>query len=409
MFGMVIFGLFIIFSSGLGSVSAAQLTTSNTNGSSNAGILVSSNVVNQDINQVKLTVTRPKVNSTDPALNAVNVPTSKTINITFTKPIKLGTNSWIEFKTNKGVSVPFTATVNGNALLIAHSTLAYGESYSVILHGNSVTDLSGIGMTLFSTNFTTIKRPVVITTNPSSNAVNIPTNTVIQIKFNRSIKYVNNSAIQFINSKGTAIPFTSTITGSTLNITPKSLLAHGTQYTIILHSNSVKDLAGNGIIVCSTKFTTIVTTKTFSNYGVTFNYPATWIALPQQPEHGTDFILVLNPADSNRMVSPMAMVQITPNPSDLSDADALAAIKSSASENGFKVLSGKMVKLNGLSAYDTVYIINNKKYYPVPMEIKEIDIIKNHKTYSLIVSATTKQFTSVKTNFDILISSFKIG
>jgi hypothetical protein len=248
---MVIFGLFIIFSSGLGSVSAAPLTTIDTNGSdngsSNAETLVSSNIVNQNINQVKLTVTRPTVTSTDPALGTVNVPTNKTINITFTKPIKLGTNPWIEFKTNKGVSVPFTATVNGNALLITHSALAYGESYGVILHGNSVTDLSGIGMTLFSTNFTTITRPVVISTNPSSNAVNIPTKMAIQIKFNRSIKYVNNSAIQFINSKGTAIPFTSTITGSTLIITPTSLLAHGTQYTIILHSNSVKDLAGNGI------------------------------------------------------------------------------------------------------------------------------------------------------------------
>jgi hypothetical protein len=38
-----------------------------------------------------------------------------------------------------------------------------------------------------------------------------------------------------------------------------------------------------------------------------------------------------------------------------------------------------------------------------------MDIIKNHKTYSLIVSATTKQFNSVKMNFDILISSFKIS
>ena len=155
----------------------------------------------------------------------MNVPINKTINITFTKPVKLGSNPWIEFRTDKGVSVPFAATVNGNVLFISHSNLAYGESYDIILHGGSVTDLSGVGMTLYSTNFTTITRPVVISSNPSNNAVNIPTKKVIQIKFNRSIEYGNSSGIQSINSKGIAIPFNSTISGSTLNITPTSLFA----------------------------------------------------------------------------------------------------------------------------------------------------------------------------------------
>jgi hypothetical protein len=70
--------------------------------------------------------------------------------------LKLCTNPWIEFKTNKGVSVSFTATGNVNAIFIAHSTLAYGGSYSVILHGNSVKDLAGNGILVCSTKFTTI-------------------------------------------------------------------------------------------------------------------------------------------------------------------------------------------------------------------------------------------------------------
>lgn len=321
MFALVIFGLFIIFSSGLGNVSATSVTTIGTNGSSGssggAATLVSSNVINQNINQVKINVTRPKVNSTDPALNAVNVPTNKTINVKFTEPIKLGSNPWIEFKTDKGVSIPFATTVNGNVLPIAHSTLAYGESYTVILHGNSIRDLSGIGMTIYSTNFTTIKRPVVISSNPINNAVNIPTSKVIRIKFNRSIQYGNSSGIQFINSKGTAIPFKSTITGSTLNITPTSLLARGTQYTIIFHSNSIKDLAGNGLKVCSTKFTTIITTKTVSAYGVTFNYPATWVT-EAQTQDGINLIFVINPKDVGQD-APQAMIQIMPNPTGMSD------------------------------------------------------------------------------------------
>jgi methionine-rich copper-binding protein CopC len=411
MFAAVIFALFIIFSSGIGNVSAAPVAAISTNASSGSsgvsGTLVSSNVVTQNINMVKANVTRPTVNTTDPAHNAVNVPINKTINITFTEPIKLGSNPWIEFKTGKGVSVPFAATVNGNVLFIAHSNLAYGENYDIILHGSSVTDISGIGMTLYSTNFTTITRPIVISSNPSNNAVNIPTKKVIQIKFNRSIEYGNSSGIQFINSKGVAIPFNSTISGSTLNITPASLLAHGTQYTIILHTNSVKDLAGNGITVCSTKFTTIVTTKTVTAYGVTFNYPATWVT-EKQTQDGTNLIFVLNPKEIGQN-APQAIMQIMSNPSGMSDAEAMYLIETSTYPTGFKVLSKKMITLNGIRAYDTLYTINNKDMYTETMENQEIDIVKNNKTYSLDLIAPVKEFNSVKTNFDIIISSLKIS
>jgi hypothetical protein len=411
MFAAVMFGLFIIFSSGIGNVSAAPVTTIGTNGSSGSsgvtGTLVSSNFVAHNINLVKANVTRPTVNTTDPALNAVNVPINKTINITFTKPVKLGSNPWIEFRTDKGVSVPFAATVNGNVLFISHSNLAYGESYDIILHGGSVTDLSGVGMTLYSTNFTTITRPVVISSNPSNNAVNIPTKKVIQIKFNRSIEYGNSSGIQFINSKGIAIPFNSTISGSTLNITPTSLFAHGTQYTIILHTNSIKDLAGNGIAVCSTKFTTIVTTKTVSAYGITFNYPATWIT-ETQTQDGTNLIFALNPKEIGEN-APQAIMQIMPNPSGMSDAEAMYLIETSTYPSGFKVLAKKMITLNGVQAYDTLFTINNKDMYSEAMENQEIDIVKNNKTYSLDLIAPVNEFNSVKTNFDIIISSLKLS
>jgi hypothetical protein len=408
MFSLVIFGLFIIFSSGLGNVSAAPVTTIN-NGSSDNGsaVLFSSTYVPQNTDQVKVNVTRPKVNTTYPALNAVNVPINKPINITFTEPIKLNSDPWIELTTDKGTFVPYGLKVSGNVLLISHPNLAYGKSYEVILHGSCVTNLSGIGMTLYSTKFTTITRPVVLSSNPSNNAVNIPTNKVIQIKFNRPIEYGNSSAIQFINSKGTAIPFTSTITGNTLNITPTSLLAHGTKYTITLHTNSIKDLAGNGLAVCSTKFTTIINTKTITAYGVTFNYPATWIT-ETQTRDGTNLIFALNPKNVGQN-APQAIMQIIPNPSGMSDAEAMQLIQTSTYPSGFKVLVKKMITLNGVKAYDTIFTINNKGMYTEIMENQEIDIVKNNKTYSLVLIAPAKDFNSVKTNFDIIISSLKIS
>jgi hypothetical protein len=68
-----------------------------------------------------------------------------------------------------------------------------------------------------------------------------------------------------------------------------------------------------------------------------------------------------------------------------------------------------MITLNGIRARDTLFMINNKQMYHGTIESQEIDIVKNNKTYSLYLSATPKDFNSVKTNFDIIISSFKLS
>ena len=80
---------------------------------------------------------------------------------------------------------------------------------------------------------------------------------MIKINFSEAIKFGKTPLIDFKNSSGISIPFTSTITGSTLILKPKSSLAHGTKYTITLHTGSITDMAGNGLKVFSTRFTTI--------------------------------------------------------------------------------------------------------------------------------------------------------
>jgi hypothetical protein len=87
----------------------------------------------------------------------------------------------------------------------------------------------------------------ILTLTPNSNyltgnyIINIPVNAVTDFK----------------NTSGISKPFTAKIIGTTLYITPKSLLSHGTKYTITLHTNSITDLANNGLKVFSTKFTTV--------------------------------------------------------------------------------------------------------------------------------------------------------
>jgi hypothetical protein len=98
-----------------------------------------------------------------------------------------------------------------------------------------------------------------------------------------------------------------------------------------------------------------------------------------------------------------------PNPSGMSDAEAMYLIETSTYPSGFKVLAKKMITLNGVQAYDTLFTINNKDMYSEAMENQEIDIVKNNKTYSLDLIAPVNEFNSVKTNFDIIISSLKLS
>jgi predicted outer membrane repeat protein len=200
--------------------------------------------------------TSPTITSTDPTKNAVNVPTNKVIKITFSEPIKAGT-MLIDLKDSKGKLTPITTSINGNILTINHATLFNNGTYSISLHTGCITDLAGNALALSGITFNVDGIPPKIKkTTPANNAVNVPINQIVKINFNEAIKFGKTSIIELKNNSGISIPFTSTITGNTLIIKPKSAFAHKTNYTITLHTGCITDLAGNGITIFSTKFTT---------------------------------------------------------------------------------------------------------------------------------------------------------
>jgi Bacterial Ig-like domain len=98
---------------------------------------------------------QPKVTSSSPVNNAVNVPTDKVIKVYFSEPVQAGTLN-CELKSSSGKTIPLTKSVSGNVLTITPSTsLARGTSYNIILHTGSVTDLSGNPLALKTIHFTT--------------------------------------------------------------------------------------------------------------------------------------------------------------------------------------------------------------------------------------------------------------
>jgi hypothetical protein len=98
------------------------------------------------------TVHGPKVVSVNPANNAI-ILKSQTIKVKFNETIKNGTK-WIELK-NSNTVVPTKYTINGSTLsVIPTTTLATGVKYTLSIHTNSISDITGNGNSLYYTSFT---------------------------------------------------------------------------------------------------------------------------------------------------------------------------------------------------------------------------------------------------------------
>lgn len=246
-------------------------------------------------------------------------------------------------------------------------------------------------------------QPKVISTDPANNAVSVSTSKVVKFTFNEAVKK-GNMWIDFKNSNGKSVKFTSNLTGKTLYLTPKSQLAYLNTYTIILHSNCVKDATGNGLAIKSTKFTTKQQTKTYSANGVSFDYPANWY-FGSDIEDGNKCIYGTKVLSQ---ISPQFQLVISTNPKDMTDQMAIEAIYNAKFPSGFKKISSQSYNLNSNKVYEIVYTITDKKMYSVIMETKEINIVKNHKTYTMYLTAPQKTFDNEKIDFNILKQNLKI-
>ena len=98
--------------------------------------------------------------------------------------------------------------------------------------------------------------PTITSTDPANSAVNVALNKVIKINFNQAIKLVQPTWIEFLTGT-TSVPFTATVSGSTLSLTPNTILKSGLLYTVIVHSYSVTSLVDIGLAApYGFKFTT---------------------------------------------------------------------------------------------------------------------------------------------------------
>jgi hypothetical protein len=90
--------------------------------------------------------------------------------------------------------------------------------------------------------------PIVVSTNPANNAIDVSVNTSITATFNEGIIPLSINAVTFIVKKGTtSIPGLVSYTGLTATFTPANNLSLNTTYTATI-TRAVKDSAGNSPI-----------------------------------------------------------------------------------------------------------------------------------------------------------------
>ncbi len=89
--------------------------------------------------------------------------------------------------------------------------------------------------------------PVVVTSNPIDDAINIPVNQVITASFNEKMNLTTISKASFtVETAGAFIEGVVSYTDSTATFTPSALLARETVYTAII-KRTAKDLTGNAL------------------------------------------------------------------------------------------------------------------------------------------------------------------
>jgi uncharacterized repeat protein (TIGR01451 family) len=214
---------------------------------------------NLDNNYQSISLTITNLKPTTIIVNPANGIKGKIIDLIAT--LTDNQNTPLEGKT---IQFSVNGVVIGTAITNAQGIAKYSytitqtpEKYTILAKFLEDTTYSESSNTNILTVFENIP-PVITGINPTSNTVKVALNKVIQINFNEAIKFGSNPWIElYMVGTKTAVPFTSTILGNVLTITPKSNLASGTQYSVIIHSNSVTDMVGNGLAApYASKFTT---------------------------------------------------------------------------------------------------------------------------------------------------------
>jgi hypothetical protein len=163
--------------------------------------------------------------------------------------------------------------------------------------------------------------------------------------------------------------------------------------------------------------------KTYSAYNVGFNYPSNWHAYNattgsnnfvngNSTLSGDVFTSNTSRSNNNDMIFvykddfTLFQIQIIPT-SDLSEQEVINQIKNGTIPDGWNKLSNGTLTIDGKTAYEYTYTVHDQSYNE-QMRYEVVYLIKNGKTYYISMQAPDKEFDKEKSNFNIIINSFKV-
>ena len=257
-------------------------------GASINGRMLAQTAVNLQMNTVSFTpgdapdTILPAVYSTDPENNATGVAIDRTIVATFSEPMDLTTINSLTFTLQQeSASVEGTVSYTGTtASFIPAGVLQNNKIYTGTVT-TGVKDIAGNSMVVNHTfSFTTVEAPdiilpVVNSTNPLNNAIDVARNKVVALTFSELMDPLTLNASTFtLYQAATPVSGTVAYSGTTATFTPLNSLANGIAYTATI-TTGAKDLAGNALAVNTVwNFTTIIATsgQAMVNLGVAGNF-----------------------------------------------------------------------------------------------------------------------------------------
>lgn len=153
------------------------------------------------------------------------------------------------------------------------------------------------------------------------------------------------------------------------------------------------------------------TTNTYTEYGVSFNYPSNWDVYTDNND-GHEITAVNNNYTLNTNSlhddSPQFQIQISTNPPLMSEQDAINSIQNLDTPSGWQIITNKTIILDGNTAYETIYTINDSTQFTVTMTDQQITFVKNGNTYFLDFQAPANDFNNEQTNFNTILNTLKI-
>lgn len=193
----------------------------------------------------------PVVESTTPLSNAVGVPLGQIITATFNEEMNPNTITSTSFTVVGTAPITGTVTYSGKTASFTPTLpLEENTTYTARITTQAKDKMGNALQADYVWAFTTgmLLRPVVITTDPITDAINVPLNKVISATFNMAMDPLTLNGTTFTVKQGiNNVAGIITYTGTTVSFTATNLLTANTLYTVTI-TNGAKNSVGTAMV-----------------------------------------------------------------------------------------------------------------------------------------------------------------